>query len=169
MLKEWVKDEKPADDELAERLEKARAELASRQMMIKEKGLPVLVIMDGWGAAGKGSVLGKVIRNLDPRFFKCETLTKPTDEEKRRPFLYRYFVRIPKAGAISFFDGSWMGEVTSMFLHEEISEKKYKAHLTSIKRFERQLNDNGYLVVKFFFQIDEKTQKKRLKELESDT
>ena len=169
MLKEWVKDEKPADDELAERLEKARAELATRQMKIKEKGLPVLVIMDGWGAAGKGSVLGKVIRNLDPRFFKCETLTKPTDEEKRRPFLYRYFVRIPKAGAISFFDGSWMGEVTSMFLHEEISEKKYKAHLTSIKRFERQLNDNGYLVVKFFFQIDEKTQKKRLKELESDT
>ncbi len=169
MLKEWVKEEKPSDVELSERLEKARAELAARQMMIKERGLPVLVIMDGWGAAGKGSVLGKVIRNLDPRFFKCETLTAPTDEEKRRPFLYRYFVRIPKAGAISFFDGSWMGEVTSMYLHDKISEKEYKSHLTSIKRFERQLNDNGYLVVKFFFHIDEKTQKKRLKELESDT
>ena len=168
MLKEWVKEERPSDEVLAERLEKARAELAVRQMIIKEKKLPVLVIMDGWGAAGKGSVLGKVIKNLDPRFFKCETLTEPTTEEKREPFLYRYFVRIPKAGAISFFDGSWMGEVTSMFLHEEINEKKYKAHLTSIKRFERQLNDNGYLVVKLFFHIDEKTQKKRLKELENN-
>ncbi len=168
MLKEWVKEEKPDDEVLAERLEKARAELAVRQMMIKEKKLPVLVIMDGWGAAGKGSVLGRVIKNLDPRFFKCETLTAPTDEEKRKPFLYRYFVRIPKEGAISFFDGSWMGEVTSMFLHEEISEKEYKSHLTSIKRFERQLNDNGYLVVKLFFHIDEKTQKKRLVELEKN-
>ncbi|MBQ8949604.1 MAG: polyphosphate:AMP phosphotransferase [Eubacterium sp.] len=169
MLKEWVKEPRPTDEELGERLEKARTALAARQMMIKEKKLPVLVIMDGWGAAGKGSVLGKVIRNLDPRFFKCETLTAPTDEEKRKPFLYRYFVRIPKEGAIAFFDGSWMGEVTSMYLHDKISEKKYKSHLTSIKRFERQLNDNGYLVVKFFFHIDEKTQRKRLKELESDT
>ena len=168
MLKEWVKEERPDDEVLAERLEKARAELAVRQMIIKEKKLPVLVIMDGWGAAGKGSVLGKVIKNLDPRFFKCETLTAPTDEELRKPFLYRYFVRIPKEGAISFFDGSWMGEVTSMFLHEEISEKEYKSHLTSIKRFERQLNDNGYLVVKLFFHIDEKTQKKRLAELEKN-
>ena len=84
MLKEWVKEERPTDEVIAERLEKARAELAVRQLEIKEKGLPVLVIMDGWGAAGKGSVLGKVIKNLDPRFFKCETLTEPTDEEKRR-------------------------------------------------------------------------------------
>ena len=169
MLKEWVKEERPTDEVIAERLEKARAELAVRQLEIKEKGLPVLVIMDGWGAAGKGSVLGKVIKNLDPRFFKCETLTEPTDEEKRKPFLYRYFVKIPKAGAIAFFDGSWMGEVTNMYLHGEIDEKKYKSHLTSIKRFERQLNDNGYLMVKFFFHIGEKTQKKRLKDLESDT
>ena len=62
-----------------------------------------------------------------------------------------------------------MGEVTSQLLQGEITKNQYKSRLTSIKRFERQLNDNGYLVVKFFFQIDEKTQKKRLKELESDT
>ena len=167
MLKEWVKESRPSDDEIARRLEKARAELAVRQMAIKERGLPVLVIMDGWGAAGKGSVLGRIIKNLDPRFFKCETLTTETEEEKRRPFLYRYFIRIPKAGQISFFDGSWMDEVTAKYLHGKIDEEQYKSHLTSIKRFERQLNDNGYLVVKFFFHIDEKVQKKRLKELES--
>ena len=84
MLKEWVKEEKPNDEELSERLEKARAELSARQMAIKEKNLPVLVVMDGWGAAGKGSVLGRIIKNLDPRFFKCETLSKPTEEETFR-------------------------------------------------------------------------------------
>jgi polyphosphate:AMP phosphotransferase len=168
MLKEWVKEERPSDEEISERLEKARFELAKRQMVIKEKGLPVLVVMDGWGAAGKGSVLGRVIKGLDPRFFKCETLSQPTQEETRRPFLYRYFVRIPKAGQISFFDGSWMGEVTAHFLHGDISEEVYRSQIISIKRFERQLNDNGYLVVKFFFHIDEKVQRKRLEALEAD-
>ncbi|MBQ4487336.1 MAG: phosphate--AMP phosphotransferase, partial [Oscillospiraceae bacterium] len=168
MLKEWVREEKPGDEIIAERLEKARMERAVRQMAVKDKELPVLVIMDGWGAAGKGSILGKVIKNMDPRFFKCETLSQPTQEELRRPFLYRYFVRIPAAGKFSFFDGSWMGEVTSRYLHDEISEKEYKKQLVSIKRFERQLNDSGYLVVKFFFHIDEKVQKKRLKALEED-
>ncbi|MBR4223686.1 MAG: phosphate--AMP phosphotransferase, partial [Oscillospiraceae bacterium] len=168
MLKEWVQEERPSDEAVAQRLETARYELAKRQMLVKEKALPVLVVLDGWGAAGKGSALGRMIKNMDPRFFKCETLSQPTTEEKRRPFLYRYFVRIPAAGQFSFFDGSWMGEVTSHYLHGEISQKEYKSHLTSIKRFERQLNDNGYLVVKFFFHISEKAQKKRLKALEND-
>ena len=168
MLKEWVKEDRPSDEELSARLETARAELAKRQMAIKDKKLPVLVVLDGWGAAGKGSVLGRVIKNLDPRFFKCETLTQATSEETRRPFLYRYFVRIPQEGKISFFDGSWMGEVTGAYLHGKIKKKEYKSHLTSIKRFERQLNDNGYLVVKFFFHIDENEQKKRLDALSDD-
>ena len=168
MLKEWVKEEKPSDEEITERLAGARAALAARQTEIKAKGLPVLVVLDGWGAAGKGSVLGRVIKGLDPRFFKCETLAQPTQEELRRPFLYRYFVRIPAAGKFSFFDGSWMGEVTAQYLHKEISGEEYHSHLTSIKRFERQLTDNGYLVVKFFFHIDEKVQRKRLEALEED-
>ena len=62
MLKEWEKAEKPDDEELSERLKKARLELAGRQMAIKEKKLPVLVIMDGWGGAGKGGVLGALWR-----------------------------------------------------------------------------------------------------------
>ena len=168
MLKEWISDLKPTDEVIAERLERARDELAARQMKVKEKGLPVLVVLDGWGAAGKGSALGKMIKNMDPRFFKCETLSEPSPDEKRRPFLYRYFIRIPAAGQFAFFDGSWMGEVTSRFLSGETSKKDYKTQLTSVKRFERQLSDNGCLVVKFFFHISEKVQKKRLKALESD-
>ncbi len=168
ILKDWVKQEKPGEEELTERLKKARLELAGKQLAIKEKKLPVLVIFDGWGSAGKGSVLGKVIRSLDPRFFKTETLSRATEDELRRPFLYRYFVRIPGGGKFSFFDGSWMDEVTRSYLKGESSEKEYREHLTSIKRFERQLSDNGYLVVKFFFHISQKEQKERLKALEAD-
>ncbi|MCR5283480.1 MAG: phosphate--AMP phosphotransferase, partial [Lachnospiraceae bacterium] len=153
MIKEWVKSKKPDEEQLNQRLEEARLQLAKRQQMIKEKKLPVLVVMDGWGAAGKGSVLGRMIKNLDPRFFKTFTLTKASEEEKRRPFLYRYVSKIPEAGKFVFFDGSWMDEVTRQYLKEVISAEEYEKRLESIRRFERQLHDNGYLVVKFFFQI----------------
>ncbi len=166
MLKEWVETKKPGNEEIDARLEKARMELAGKQLAIKEKKLPVLVIFDGWGSAGKGSVLGKVIKTLDPRFFRTETLSKPTEDDLRRPFLYKYFKRIPEGGKFSFFDGSWMDDVTRSYLTDVISKDEYNRNLTSIKRFERQLSDNGYLVVKFFFHISRKEQKKRLKELE---
>ena len=96
MLKDWNREIIPAEEELDARLEASRLRLLEKQMLIKEKKLPVVVLFEGWGAAGKGSVLGKVIKNLDPRFFKVEAMKKPSKEEKRKPFLYRHFVRIPE-------------------------------------------------------------------------
>ena len=70
MLENWIKPQIPEEEELDERLHAARSKLSVLQMQIKEHGLPVLVLFEGWGTAGKGSVLGKVIKNIDPRFFK---------------------------------------------------------------------------------------------------
>lgn len=168
MLKEWSKGEKPTDEELEKRLQEARTKLVAKQIAVKEQKLPVLVLLEGWGAAGKGSVLGKVIRNMDPRFFKVAVMKKATEEERRKPFLYRHFVKIPQAGKFMFFDGGWMDEVTEEYLHGDLKEGKYRERIVSIRRFERQLTDNGYLVMKFFFQIDEKEQRKRLEDLLED-
>ncbi len=165
MLQEWNKGVKPSEDELTQRLQEARSKLAAKQILVKEKKLPVLVLLEGWGAAGKGSVLGKLIRNLDPRFFKVAVMEEPTKDELRRPFLYRHFIRIPEAGQFVFFDGGWMDEVTRQYLHGEMIKDTYKKRIVSINRFERQLTDNGYLVMKFFFDIDEKEQKKRIDSL----
>lgn len=168
MLKNWNKPERPGVEELEERLEAARAKLAVQQMQIKEHKLPVFVLFEGWGTAGKGSILGKIIKEIDPRFFKVATMDVPTEEERRKPFLYRYFVKIPEAGKFCFLDSGWMEEVTRSCLHGELKEKKYKERIDSVKRFERQLTDNGYLVMKFFFHISQEEQKKRLKGLERD-
>ena len=67
MIRDFVKTECPEDDVLKERLETARAKLFALQMEIKEHRLPVLVLMEGYGSAGKGSVIGKVIKNIDKR------------------------------------------------------------------------------------------------------
>ncbi len=168
MLENWNKPQKPENAELEERLKMAREKLARQQMLIKEHGLPVLVLLEGWGTAGKGSILGKVIRNIDPRFFKVATMDVPTEEEKRKPFLYRYFVKIPEKGKFMFLDSGWMDEITQECLNGHLSEKDYKKKIESVKRFERQLTDNGYLVMKFFFQISQKEQKNRIDALKVD-
>lgn len=69
MLKSWMAGEMPEKDEMKIQLEKTRNRLYDLQMKIKEHKLPVLVLFEGWSAAGKGSMISKVIKNIDPRFF----------------------------------------------------------------------------------------------------
>ena len=108
MLKDWNKVEQPTAEEADKRLANAKNSLLQQQIAMKEKKLPVIVLLEGWGAAGKGSVLGKLIKNIDPRFFKVAVMDEPTEEEKRKPFLYRHFVKIPEAGKFVFMDSGWM-------------------------------------------------------------
>lgn len=159
---------KPTDEEIRERLSTAHAQLFARQLQMQENKLPVFVLFEGWGAAGKGTVLGKVISNLDPRFFTAVSMHDPTPDERRRPFLYRYFTQIPESGRFLFMDSGWMSEITHDVLRGRISKREYKQRVSSICRFERSLTDNGYLVLKFFFHIKKKEQKKRLNRLSSD-
>ena len=168
MLMDWSKTRKPDKEEINTRYKEAVAKLEKQQISIKEKKLPVLVLFEGFDAAGKGSVLGRIIRNIDPRFFKVFTTAEPSQEEKRKPFLYRHFIKIPQAGKFTFLDGGWMTEVTHDYMSGKINDEAYKLRIDSVKRFERQLTDNGYLVMKFFFHIKEKEQKKRLDTLLSD-
>lgn len=171
MLKNWIKEEVPQEQEIKERLSRAREKLYELQMKIKEHKLPVLVLFEGWGAAGKGSTIGKVIKNIDPRFFKVATMSAPTEEEKRRPFLYRYMKQIPEAGKFTLLDSGWMEETVKDCLEEKLDDENYAERINSIKRFERQLTDNGYLVLKFFMHIDHEEQTKRIQKLlgEKDT
>lgn len=165
MLRQWSGTQKPSDEALAERLNKARELLAKQQMLVKEMKLPVLVLVEGWGTSGKGSCIGKIIKGLDPRFFKVASMEEPTAEECRKPFLYRHFVKIPEAGNFQFLDSGWMDEVVEAKLHRNLDAEKYNSRIDSIKRFERQLTDNGYLVMKFFLHISQKEQKKRIEAL----
>lgn len=166
MLKEVSKIEHPSDEEIKSMLKVEREKLSANQMKIKDAKLPVMVIFEGWGASGKGSLIAKVIEEIDPRFFDVATMdSEPTEEEKRKPFLWRYFKEIPKEGKFKLFDTCWMEEVTDGVLDGTLDKETYKQRINSINTTERTLTDNGYLVMKFFLQISKKEQSKRLKEL----
>ena len=133
MLKDFIKAELPDEEELKTKLKEERARLSAFQMKIKEAGLPVMVLFEGWNAAGKGALIGKIIRNIDPRFFKVATMDRePSPEEKRYPFLYRYIKEIPEAGKFRFFDTCWMEEVVDGVLEKELTEEVYEKRVHSI-------------------------------------
>ena len=165
MLKSWTPGEMPDREEMKRQLEKTKSSLYDLQMKIKEHKLPVLVLFEGWSAAGKGCMIGKVIKNIDPRFFKAATMSSPTEEELRRPFLYRYMKQIPEEGKFTFLDSGWMEQTVMDVLSGDLEGDLYEKRIESIRRFERQLTDNGYLVLKFFMQIDKDEQGKRMEKL----
>ena len=152
-----------------EEIEPLRNRLGVLQQEVKEAGLPVIILFEGWGAAGKGSVISDVILAMDPRGFKTYSITKRTEDEKRKPLLWRYWTKIPLYGKFSIFDCSWYQDVTDDRMDEEISQEELDHRIDSINVFERQLVDDGYLVLKFFLHIGKKEQKKRFEKLEASS
>lgn len=139
-------------DTLKSEVKRLGERLSVLQQDIKKNDIPVIVLFEGWGAAGKGSFIGKTILNLDPRGSHTFNTTKPTEEEKRKPFMNRFWCDIPQNGEITFFDRGWYFEYS-------------KENNKQIKIFERQLRDNGYLVIKIFIHITKEEQKARLDKL----
>ncbi|MBO4926995.1 MAG: polyphosphate:AMP phosphotransferase [Clostridiales bacterium] len=168
MLKNAYLNEKPEKEILKARLKEQEDTLFAIQQKLKENKLPVVVLVEGWGTAGKGTLIGNVINNIDPRFYKVATFDMPTDAEKRKPFLCRYFEALPEAGKFRFYNTGWMNEVVMGRLNGSMSDSLYEKRIDSIRRFERQLTDNGYLVLKFFMHISEDEQKKRIEKLKDD-
>ncbi|MDO4807171.1 MAG: polyphosphate:AMP phosphotransferase [Coriobacteriales bacterium] len=168
MLRDFVMTQKPEQEEIRSLLQIEREKLIANQLKVKDSKLPVMVIFEGWGSSGKGGVIGRVIKNIDPRFFKVRSMDTPTPEERRYPFMHRYFQYIPEAGRFVFFDRCWMEEVISQHMSGNLSKAEYRRRMRSITTTERSLTDNGYLVMKFFLHISKKTQHKRLEALQND-
>ena len=169
MLKEFVPGgERRTEEECKALLKVRRTQLAGLQQRIQQAGLPVIVLLEGWSAAGKGRTIQALIRELDPRFFKVLSVSDPTPAELRWPFLKRHFETIPAAGKVLFLDTGWMEESVRAYLRGDLSEAEYQRRLERINIFERQLAAGGYLLIKLFLHIDQQTQKQRLDNLAAD-
>lgn len=166
MLKNYeIRKYQMPQEEIKALAKEKREELVRQQMMIKEHKLPVFVLFEGWGAAGKGTLIGNLIKELDPRFYRVLKMKQPDAEEQRKPFLWRYMETIPEAGKFIFLDSGWLNELTDAVIYDRIDDAVLEERMNQIRIFERQLKDNGYLVVKLFLQIPEKEQKERLDKL----
>lgn len=135
------------------------------QRKAREKGVPVVIVFEGWGAAGKGTQINNLMLMLDPRGFNVNLTKAPNKEELMRPFLWRFWLRLPAAGRIAIFDRSWYRRVLNDRVEKLISKKEYYRAYDEINAFERDLIDDGTIIIKFFLHIGKKEQKKRFKAL----
>lgn len=145
-----------------------REKLRLLQYQCKEAGIPVVIVFEGWDAAGKGRIIGRLLERLDPRGFKVHPARPPTAEEEAKPFLWRYWVRLPQDGEIALFDRSWYGRVLVERVAKLVPKKAWRRAFEEISQFERQLAEDGTVIVKFFLHIAKQEQKRRFKKLEQD-
>lgn len=146
-------------------LEGLQIRLSELQREVKAAGIPVMIVFEGWSASGKGTMISRLLRSLDPRGFKVYSMTEPTETEKRYPEMHRYWMKIPSAGNIAIFDRSWYGNLE--FKEGKSHKDKNHRKIFDIIDFESQLAAEGYLIIKFFLHISESEQKKRFDKLKS--
>ena len=139
--------------------------LAALQREAKDGRIPVLIVFEGWNAAGKGTLINELILPLDPRGFSVRSFLPPNEEEQLRPFLWRYWVHTPAAGRITICDRSWYRRVLDDRVDGRTKGRDIERAFRDINAFERQLTDGGTVIVKFFLHISKSEQKKRFEKL----
>jgi len=142
--------------------------LGMLQRKCKELGIPIVILFEGWGASGKGVLINRLIRSLDPRGFQVYSIDKPSKEEKSHPYLWRFYTRMPAKGRIHIFDRSWYQK----FIDEDFGElhdkeEKYIDY-DEIIHYENQFIDADTVIIKFFLHISKEEQTKRFKKLKEN-
>ncbi len=170
MLEKVELDKNMGKKEYKSLMENLQPRLALAQRKCKELGIPVMVVFEGMGAAGKGTLINKLIEPLDPRGFKVYTTATSNLEEQMHPFLWRFFTKLPEYGRIAIFDRSWYRLVLADRFDGITPENKVYEAYSEICSFERLLSDDGMLIIKLCCVISKKEQKKRFgKLLENST
>lgn len=152
-------------EEYKEKMPLLEARLGKLQRECRDRGIPVMIAFEGYGAAGKGVQAGKLIQALDPRGFEVHAVKRETEEEKFYPFLHRFWTTMPAKGRIAIYDSSWYRKVLSDSAPGRAKEAEVSRALRSIRSFEEQITDGGMALIKIFLAIDKKEQKKRFKKL----
>jgi len=147
----------------------ADLKLAALQREIKALGIPVIVVFEGWSAAGKGTLINEMILPLDPRGFTVHSARGPTEEEEAfYPFLWRFWKRTPTRGRMAIFDRSWNRRVVTDRVEGKVKGKALRQAFEDIRLFERQLTDEGVIIVKCFLHISKGEQKRRFDALRAN-
>ena len=165
MLKDFERNKPEDKATLNQEIKALRERLIGQQQKLREGKLPVLVLIEGWSAAGKGSLIKELISEMDPRFYQVTSPVIEPESESRYPFLYPYATAIPENGKVVFLDSGWMESLVRKKLRLEISRDEYKRRVRTVNEFERQLRDGGYLLLKVFLHIDREEQAERLESL----
>ena len=143
-----------------------QVELLKLQNWAKETGQRIVILFEGRDAAGKGGAIKRFMEHLNPRGARLVALEKPTDTERGQWYFQRYVQHLPTAGEIVMFDRSWYNRAGVERVMGFCSEKEYQEFIRQAPLFERQLVSSGVHLIKFWFSVSAKEQRRRFEERE---
>lgn len=138
---------------------------ATTARSFRDRGL--VIAFEGNDAAGKGGAILRVREALDPRRFRVHGVAAPTDEERARPYLWRFWRNVPRRGDVAIFDRSWYGRVLVERVEGFAAPQDWMRAYQEINDFERELDENRYTVVKFWLAISPGEQLRRFQDREA--
>ena len=148
---------------------KLRAELLDVQYdLLQKRDFPVIILVSGVDGSGKSETINLLYSWMDPRHISTLAFSAPTDEERERPFMWRYWRALPPKGKIGIFAGSWYSQPIADRIQKKMKRAEMEEVLDEINRFEAMLVNEGALVLKFWFHLSKDGQKTRLKAMEKD-
>jgi polyphosphate kinase 2 len=144
-------------------LTRLQGRLCVLQEWVKDKGLRVIVVFEGRDAAGKGGTIKAITARTSPRIFRLIALPAPSDREKSQMYVQRYMQHFPAAGEIVIFDRSWYNRAGVERVMGFCTDAQYERFLKITPGFEKQLVDNGIILIKLWLEVGNKEQERRFK------
>jgi AMP-polyphosphate phosphotransferase len=152
----------------ASRLKALQLSLLRYQYLLKDLRRSLIVVFEGPDAAGKGGIIKRMGAKLDPRYIRVYSIVKPTAEEYRHHYLWRFWKKLPAYGETVVFDRSWYGRVLVERVEKFATEAEWKRAYREINEFERVLLDDGVIILKFYLHFSKKEQLRRFRKREAD-
>ena len=149
-------------------LERYQIELLKLQKFVKEKGLKILILMEGRDAAGKGGTIKRLTEHLNPRGCRIVALEKPSNVEKTQWYFQRYVAHLPIGGEIAIFDRSWYNRAMVEPVMGFCTHAEHKDFLRQVPKFEELLVSAGIILFKFYFSVSKEEQKRRFESRRTD-
>lgn len=129
----------------------------------RDRGLSMVLVFEGWDAAGKGGAIRRVVRALDARFYQVISVAAPNDEERAHHYLWRFWRHIPREGRVTIFDRSWYGRVLVERIEGFATEREWMRAYAEINDFEAELVGYGIVLKKFWIHLTPEEQEARFK------
>ncbi len=143
-------------------LARLHAELVKLQLWTVHAGLKVCIVFEGRDGAGKGGVIKAITERVSPRVFRVVALPAPTDREKSQMYVQRYIAHLPAAGEIVIFDRSWYNRAGVERVMDFCTMDQVRRFLGVVPEFEKAMVDSGIILFKYWLEVSEKEQTRRL-------
>jgi polyphosphate kinase 2 (PPK2 family) len=157
-----------SDEEYSRSLIKYQVALSALAYQVYVQKRPVIIIFEGWDAAGKGGAIKRVTEKIDPRGYVVYSIAAPQGDDKTHHYLWRFWRRLPETGQIAIFDRSWYGRAVVERIEGFCNEAEWKRAYREINQFERQLVDFGTVMFKFWLHISKDEQLRRFQSRAED-